>query len=113
MDKQLAFLVYEYLMQSKLDVVKYIIENQVKEMYITTFFNQTINDTSVTKTITVVDFEDDSRIIKETIKPSIGIDVLKKSWIIESKYFLSEIKDKESYSTTDHPMDRVHWLLDL
>ena len=39
MDKQLAFLVYDYLMQDKLDVVKYIIENQVKEMYITTFFN--------------------------------------------------------------------------
>lgn len=113
MNKQLAYLVYEYLMQGKLDVVKYIIENQVKEMYITTFFNQTINDVSVNKTVTVVDFEDDSRIIKETIKPSIGLDVLKKSWIIESKDFLSEIKDKEEYLTIDHPMDRIHWLLNL
>lgn len=94
MNKQLAHLVYEYLMQGKLDVVKYIIENQVKEMYITTFFNQTLNDVSVNKAVTVVDFEDDSRIIKETIKPSIGIDVLKKSWIIESKEFLSELKIK-------------------
>lgn len=113
MNKQLAYLIYEYLMQGKLDVVKYIIENQVKEMYITTFFNQTINSVSVTKTVTVVDFEDDSRIIKEIIKLSNGFDVLKKSWIIESKKFLSEIKDKEEYSTIDHPMDKVHWLLNL
>ena len=113
MNKQLAHLVYEYLMQGKLDVVKYIIENQVKEMYITTFFNQTMNDVSVTKAVTVIDFEDDSRIIKETIKSSTGLDVLRKSWIVESKDFLSEIKDKESYSTIDHPMDRVHWLLNL
>lgn len=113
MDKQLAHLVYEYLMQSKLDVVKYIIENQVKEMYITTFFNQILNDISVTKAVTVVDFEDGSRIIKEIIKPSSRLGVLRKSWILESKEFLSEIKDKESYSTIDHPMDRVHWLLNL
>lgn len=113
MNKQLAYLVYEYLMQGKLDVVKYIIENQVKEMYFNTFFNQTVNGISVTKVVTVVDFEDGSRIIKEIIKPSIGLDVLRKSWIIESKEFLSEIKDKESYSTIDHPMDRVHWLLNL
>ena len=113
MNKQLAYLVYEYLMQGKLDVVKYIIENQVKKMYITTFFNQTINDVSVTKAITVVDFEDDSRIIKETIKLSNGFDVLRKSWITESKEFLSEIKDKEEYSIIDHPMDKVHWLLNL
>lgn len=113
MNKQLAQLVYEYLMQGKLDVVKYIIESQVKEMYITTFFNQTMDDISVTKAVTVVDFEDGSRIIKETIKPSIGLKILRKSWIIESKDFLSEIKDKEEYSTIDHPMDRVHWLLNL
>ena len=113
MNKQLAYLVYEYLMQGKLDVVKYIIENQVKEMYFNTFFNQTVNGISVTKAVTVVDFEDGSRIIKETIKPSIGLDVLRKSWIIESKDFLSEIKDKEEYSTIDNPMDRVHWLLNL
>ena len=113
MNKQLAYLVYEYLMQGKLDVVKYIIENQVKEMYITTFFNQTINGMSVTKAVTVVDFEDNSRIIKETIKPSNGFDVFRKSWIVESKEFLSEIKDKEEYSIIDHPMDRIHWLLNL
>ena len=113
MNKQLAHLVYEYLMQGKLDVVKYIIENQVKEMYIATFFNQTINDVSVTKAVTVVDFEDDSRIIKETITSSNGFNVFRKSWIVESKEFLSEIKDKEKYSTIDHPIDRVHWLLNL
>lgn len=95
MDKQLAFLVYEYLMQGKLDVVKYIIENQVKEMYITTFFNQTINDISVTKTVTVVDFEDDSRIIKETIKPSIGIDVLKSLGLLNLKISYLKLKIKK------------------
>ena len=113
MNKQLAYLVYEYLMQGKLDVVKYIIENQVKEMYITTFFNQTMNDVSVTKAVTVVDFEDGSRIIKEIIKPSFRLGVLRKSWILESKEFLSEIKDKESYSTVEDPIDKVHWLLNL
>ena len=109
MDKQLAQLVYEYLMQGKLDVVKYIIENQVKEMYFNTFFNQTVNGISVTKAVTVVDFEDGSRIIK----PSFRLGVLRKSWILESKEFLSEIKDKESYSTVEDPTDKVHWLLNL
>lgn len=113
MNKQLAYLVYEYLMQGKLDVVKYIIENQVKEMYSNTFFNQTVNNVSVTKAITVVDFEDNSRIIKETIKPSNRFDVFRKAWIVESKEFLSEIKDRKEYSTIDHPMDKVHWLLNL
>lgn len=113
MNKQLAQLVYEYLMQGKLDVVKYIIENQVKEMYFNTFFNQTVNGISVTKAVTVVDFEDGSRIIKEIIKPSFRLGVLRKSWILESKEFLSEIKDKESYSTVEDPTDRVHWLLNL
>ena len=113
MDKQLAHLVYEYLMQGKLDVVKYIIENQVKEMYITTFFNQTIKNVSVNKAVTVVDFEDNSRIIKETLKSSNGVDVFRKSWIVESRDCLSEIKDKEDYSTIDHPLDRIHWLLNL
>ena len=113
MNKQLAYLVYEYLMQGKLDIVKYIIENQVEEMYFNTFFNQTVNGVSVTKAVTVVDFEDSSRIIKEIIKPSFRLGVLRKSWILESKEFLSEIKDKESYSTVEDPTDKVHWLLNL
>lgn len=113
MNKQLANLVYENLMKGKLDVVEYIIENQVKEMYFNTFFNQTVNGVSVTKGISVVDFEDGSRIIKEFIKPPGISDVLRKSWIIESKEFLSEIKDKKDYSTIDSPADRVHWFLNL
>lgn len=113
MNKQLANLVYENLMEGKLDVVKYIIENQVKEMYFTIFFNRSVNGVSVTKGISVVDFEDGSRIIKEFIKPSGEFNILRKSWIIESKEFLSEIKDKKDYSIIDYPTDRVHWFLNL
>lgn len=100
-------------MQGKLDVVKYIIENQVEEMYFATFFNQTVNGVSVTKSVTVVDFEDGSRIIKEILKPSFRLGTLRESWILESKEFLSEIKDKEDYSTVEDPTDKVHWLLNL
>lgn len=113
MNKQLAHLVYNYLMQGKLDVVKYIIENQVEEMYFNTFFNQTVNGVSVTKAVTVVDFEDGSRIIKEILRPTGEFHILRKSWILESKEFLSEIKDKEEYSTVEYPTDKVHWLLNL
>lgn len=113
MNKQLAHLVYEYLMQGKLDVVKYIIENQAEEMYFNTFFNQIVNGISVTKAVTVIDFEDGSRIIKEILKPTGELNVLRKSWILESKEFLSEIKDRKEYSTVEYPTDKVHWLLNL
>lgn len=113
MNKQLANFVYENLMEGKLDVIKYIIENQVKEMYFNTFFNRRINNVSVTKGVAVVDFEDGSRIIKEFIKSTDGFNILRKSWIIESKEFLSEIKDKKDYSIIDYPTDRVHWFLNL
>lgn len=113
MNKQLAHIVYEFLMRGELNVVKYIIKNQTKNMYFTTFFNQTVNNVSVTKTVTVVDFEDGSRMIKEILKPTGGFNILRKSWITESKEFLSEIKDKKDYSTIDDPQDKVHWLLNL
>lgn len=113
MNKQLAHIVYDYLMQGKLDVVKYIIENQTEEMYFTTFFNQTVNGVSVTKSVTVVDFKDGSRIIKEILRPTDEFHILRKSWIVESKEFLSEIKDKKDYLIIDDPQDKVHWLLNL
>lgn len=113
MNKQLAHIVYNYLMQGKLDIVRYIIENQVKEMYFNTFFNQTVNGVPVTKSVTVVDFEDGSRMIKEILKPTGGFNILRKSWITESKEFLSEIKDKKEYLPVEDPTDKVHWLLNL
>ena len=113
MNKQLAHIVYEFLMRGELNVVKYIIKNQTKNMYFNTFFNQTVNGVSVTKAVTVVDFEDGSRIIKEILKPSFRLGVLRESWILESKEFLSEIKDKDEYSTVEDPTDKVYWLLNL
>ena len=113
MNKQLAHIVYEFLMRGDVYVVKYIIKNQTKNMYFNTFFNQTVNGVSVTKAVTVVDFEDGSRIIKEILKPSFRLGVLRESWILESKEFLSEIKDKDEYSTVEDPTDKVYWLLNL
>lgn len=113
MNKQLAHIVYEFLMRGELNVVKYIIKNQTKNMYFNTFFNQTVNGVSVTKSVTVVDFEDGSRMIKETLKPTGGFNILRKSWITESKEFLSEIIDKKNYLLIEDPTDKVHWLLNL
>jgi hypothetical protein len=68
MQKEIAEKVYDYLIQGKLDVVKYIIENQVINCFGTYQDCKTKDDIEVTRTLVFFVFDDASKIIKEIVR---------------------------------------------
>ena len=67
MQKEIAEKVYDYLIQGKLDVIKYIIENQVINCF-GTYQDYTKDKEEVTNTLVFFVFEDNSRIVKEVVR---------------------------------------------
>lgn len=68
MQEELAEKVYDYLIQGKTDVVKYIIENQVINCFGTYQHYKVENGIEAIRTLAFFVFDDGSKIIKEIIR---------------------------------------------
>lgn len=68
MQKELAERVYDYLVQGKPDVVKYIIENQVINCFGAYQSYKTKDEIEAIRTLVFFIFDDGSKIIKEAIR---------------------------------------------
>lgn len=67
MQKEIAEKVYDYLIQGKLDVIKYILEAQTINCF-GTYQDYTKDKEEVTNTLVFFIFEDGSRIVKEIVR---------------------------------------------
>lgn len=85
MQKELAERVYDYLIQGKTDVVKYIIENQVINCFGAYQSYKTKDKIEVVRTLVFFIFDDGSKIIKKVIRRKNDAKIYSKNLEVHSK----------------------------
>lgn len=111
MQKELAEKVYDYLIQGKPDVIRYIIENQTINCFGAYQSYKTENGIEVVRTLVFFVFEDGSKIIKEIIRYKNNAKIYSKSLEVHSK-------DVEIYQDIEGQFDideisREYWFFKI